>query len=101
MPLGDCAAVRIGGTHVVLSSLWTQALSQELFTNVGIDPNEKRILVLKSANHFLAAFGLIAARVLFADSGGLLALDPRRIPYRQVTRPIWRLDKTATPMLIE
>jgi microcystin degradation protein MlrC len=37
VPLGDCAAVRVGGIEVVLITKRTQALGLELFTNLGID----------------------------------------------------------------
>ena len=47
VPLGDCAAVRIGGVEVVLIANRTQALGLELFTNVGIDPRQRRIVELR------------------------------------------------------
>ena len=100
VPLGDCAAVSIGGVDVVLISNRTQALGLELFGNVGIDPTQKRILVLKSTNHFMAAFGPIAKKVLYVDSDAPLARDYRRVPYRRVARPIWPLDAETHPGLI-
>lgn len=100
VPLGDCAAVRIGAVDVVLISNRTQALGLELFGNVGIDPTQKRILVLKSTNHFMAAFGPIAKKVLYVDSDAPLARDYRRVPYRRIARPIWPLDEVTHPGLI-
>ena len=41
VPLGDCAAVRVGGVEVVLITKRTQALGLELFTNLGIDPRSR------------------------------------------------------------
>ena len=38
VPLGDCAAIRVGGVEIVLITKRTQALGLELFTNLGIDP---------------------------------------------------------------
>ena len=58
VPVGDCAAVRIGGVEVVLNAKRTQATGLELFTNVGIDPTRRKIVVVKSTNHFMAAYGL-------------------------------------------
>ena len=72
----------------------------ELFGNVGIDPTQKRILILKSTNHFMAAFGPIAKKVLYVDSDAPLARDYRRVPYRRVARPIWPLDAVTHPGLI-
>jgi microcystin degradation protein MlrC len=100
VPLGDCAAVRIGGVEVVLISNRTQALGLELFTNLGIDPRARKLVVVKSTNHFMAAFGPIAKKVIYIDSDGPLARDHRKIPYTKVQRPIWPLDAQTSPGLI-
>jgi len=50
-PLGDCAAIRIGGIEIALISNRNQALGLELFTNLGIDPRAKKLVVVKSTNH--------------------------------------------------
>jgi microcystin degradation protein MlrC len=100
VPLGDCAAVRVGGVEVVLISNRTQALGLELFTNLGIDPRTKKLVVVKSTNHFMAAFGPIAKKVIYIDSDGPLSRDPRKIPYTRVQRPIWPLDEATNPGLI-
>ena len=100
VPLGDCAAVRIGGVEVVLITKRTQALGLELFSNLGIDPHTKKLVVVKSTNHFMAAFGPIAKQVLYIESDGPLSRDYRKIPYKKVQRPIWPLDEVTTPKLI-
>ena len=99
-PVGDCAAIRIGGVEVVLISNRTQALGLELFRNVGIEPTEKKMVVVKSTNHFMAAFGPIAAQVLYLDTDGPIPRDYRKIPYTKLQRPIWPLDADTTPGLI-
>lgn len=100
VPLGDCAAIRIGGIDVVLITRRNQALGRELFTNLGIDPTARSILVVKSTNHFMAAFGPIAKRVLYVESDAPLSRDYRKIPYTKVARPIWPLDAETRPGLI-
>ncbi|MGE0698510.1 MAG: M81 family metallopeptidase [Hyphomicrobiaceae bacterium] len=100
VPLGDCAAVRIGGIDVVLITKRTQALGLELFSNLGIDPLARRVLVVKSTNHFMAAFGPVAKRVIYVDSDAPLSRDYRRIPYVKVERPIWPLDQDTSPGLV-
>ena len=90
--LGDCAAIRIGGVEVVLVAHRNQALGRELFTNVGIDPAQKRIVVVKSANHFRDAFGPIAKEVLYADGRGNVPINCRSHPFTKVMRPLWPLD---------
>ncbi len=97
VPVGNCAAVRVGGVDVVLIDNRTQALGLELFTNVGIDPTQKKIVVVKSTNHFMAAFGPIAKKVIYVDSSGPLKRDPAKIADTKVERPIWPLDVDAKP----
>ena len=56
--------------------------------------------MVKSTNHFMAAFGPIAAQVLYLDTDGPIPRDYRKIPYRKLQRPIWPLDRDTTPGLI-
>ena len=100
VPLGDCAAIRVGGIEVVLITKRTQALGLELFTNLGIDPRAKKLVVVKSTNHFMAAFGPIAKKVIYIDSDAPLTRDYRKVPYTRVQRPIWPLDEKTSPGLI-
>ncbi|MBV8410150.1 MAG: M81 family metallopeptidase [Alphaproteobacteria bacterium] len=98
VPLGDCAAIRIGGVDVVLISNRTQATGLELFTNLGIDPWRKKIVVVKSTNHFMAAYGPIAKKVIYVESSGPLQRDHRKVPYTKIMRPIWPIDADARPL---
>ena len=100
VPLGDSAAIRMGGVEVVLISKRTQALGRDLFSNLGIDPEQRRIIVVKSTNHFHAAFGPIAKKVLYVDSGSSIPRDHRQVPYTRIQRPIWPLDEHAKPGLV-
>jgi microcystin degradation protein MlrC len=100
VPLGDCAVIRIDGVEVVLITKRTQALGLELFTNLGIDPTQKKLVVVKSTNHFMAAFGPIAKKVMYIDSDAPLSRDYRKIAYTRVQRPIWPLDEGTSPGLI-
>ncbi len=90
--LGDTAAIRFGGIEVVLISHRTQALGRELFTNLGIDPASKTVVVVKSANHFRAAFAPIADQVLYSDGKGNVPIDCRAHSFTLIKRPLWPLD---------
>ena len=85
---------------MVLITNRTQALGLELFRNVGIEPTERKLVVVKSTNHFMAAFGPIAKKVIYIDADGPIPRDYRKIPYGRVQRPIWPLDENTTPGLI-
>ncbi|MEO8857165.1 MAG: M81 family metallopeptidase [Burkholderiaceae bacterium] len=100
MPLGDCAAIDLGGIQVVLISNRTQAMGTDLFTGMGVSIADKRIVVVKSTNHFHAAFAPHASRVLYCDSGGPIPRDHATVPYTRVQRPIWPLDQGVAPVLL-
>lgn len=98
VPLGDCATIAFGGIEVVLISDRTQAFGLDLFTGQGVSLDDKRLVVVKSTNHFHAAFAPIASQVLYCDAGGPIPRDHRKVPYTRVQRPIWPLDEAATPV---
>lgn len=53
--------------------------------------------MVKSTNHFMAAFGPIAKKVIYVESDAPLARDYTRLPYSKIRRPIWPLDPDAAP----
>lgn len=99
--LGDLAAIRIGGVELVLNTARTQALGLELFTAVGIDPRARKLLVLKSSNHFRAAYDPVLQGLVHIHSDGLLRRDDySRIAYTRVPRPFWPFDPDAKGRLV-
>jgi microcystin degradation protein MlrC len=90
---GGDEAVQQPGPAVVLTSVRCQGFSPDLFTGMGVALAERRIVVVKSTNHFSAAFAPIAAGIVYADSGGVVTYDHASLPYHRVPRPIWPLDR--------
>src|SRR5690606_1174402 len=93
MSLGASCAVRVGPVSVVISSIRDQAYSPDLFEALGVDPAAHRLVVGKSAQHFVAGFARMASEIVLASGGGPLETDFRKIDYRHVRRPIWPLDE--------
>ena len=96
--LGPCAAVRCGerpgAPIVVLASRRIQAGSPELFTALGLEPREARLVVVKSTQHFHAGFAPIASAVLYCGAPGALSGDVRRIPYaRAPAASLWPFNQ--------
>jgi microcystin degradation protein MlrC len=100
VPLGDCAAIDLGGIEVVLISHRAQAMGRDLFTGQGVSLDDKKLVVVKSTNHFHAAFAPIASQVLYCDAGGPIPRDHRKVPYTKVQRPIWPLDDHVAPVAL-
>lgn len=90
--LGPAAAITIGNLDVVLSSNRVQTFSPPIFTELDIDLSAKKIVVVKSSNHFHAAFAPVAADIAYLDTGGPFPSNPAAIPYTKIRRPIAPLD---------
>ncbi len=91
-PLGDCALVDVAGVQVVLISRRSQAMGTDLFTQLGCVLTDQRIVVVKSSQHFRAAFAPLAVQVLYCAAPGTVSNDLARLPYRHIRRPKWPLD---------
>lgn len=89
---GRCALLQIGTIEVLVTSLATQALDLGIFRSLGADPAAKRVVALKSTQHFRAAYDPIAGAIHLVDSGGLTSPDLSRLTYRRIPRPIYPLD---------
>lgn len=94
---GPTAVLRVGGIDVLITSRATQMLDLQQFRAFGIEPEDRRVVALKSQQHFRAAFGPIAGEIILCDCGALCTLDLARLPYRNVPRPIFPLDRDAAP----
>jgi microcystin degradation protein MlrC len=92
VPLGPAAAIQVDGVSVVLNSLRNQTFSPECFTELGIDPRDKRILVVKSHQHFHEHFAAMASEIIYATPPGTVDMSFRHVVLDKVRRPIWPLD---------
>ena len=61
---GKTAVVEIEGNTVLITSLSRQPYDLEIFRSNGVDPKDYRILVTKSAIHFMADFQTVARKIL-------------------------------------
>jgi microcystin degradation protein MlrC len=72
------------GVSVVLAAARIQAIDQEQFRHVGVEPAHVPILALKSTVHFRADFEPIAEAVLAVQSPGAHVSDPVEMPYKHL-----------------
>ncbi len=93
--LGKMAQLRIGGVRVVVVSGRTQANDQSYFRQVGIEPKDMKILVLKSTNHYRADFQPISSEIIVVDAPGAIIEDPAKIPYTRIRKGV-RLGRGKT-----
>jgi microcystin degradation protein MlrC len=93
--LGPAAVIRLEGTdiEVILNTNRTQTFEPDIFSNLGIEPAAKDILLVKSTNHFHAGFEPVAAEIIYIDAGAPYPSNPKKTDYRKLSREIWpRVD---------
>jgi microcystin degradation protein MlrC len=90
---GPTAVVRVDGIEILVVSIRAQMLDLQQFLAFGIEPEQKRIVALKSMQHFRAAFEPIAGEVIVCDSGALCTVDYAVLPFSKVPRPVFPLDR--------
>lgn len=88
--MGPSAALRVGGTRVVVTSHVAQMADRNFYRMVGIEPEDQAILVNKSSVHFRADFQPIAETILVATAPGAMPLCPSSLPWTRL-RPEMRV----------
>ncbi|WP_417584637.1 M81 family metallopeptidase [Pelagibacterium sp.] len=91
--MGDCALIELNGIWVVLTSGRAQAMNPDLFTGMGLDISALNIIVVKSTQHFRAAFEPIAGTILYAAAPGSVSPDLSSLPYTKIALPKWPIDR--------
>ena len=91
--MGLTAVVVIGGVEVLVTSKRVQPYDTQALYSIGIDPRDKKIIVLKSAVHFRAAYEGLAKEIIDLDAPGLEEQDPMKIEYRNRRKPLYPLDR--------
>ena len=58
----------------------------------GIDPRQKRYVLIKSRQHFRAGFEPIAKHIVMCDGDGCTASDLKLFTYKNIKRPLYPFD---------
>jgi len=90
-PMGDCVLVQAQGIQIVLTSVRNQAINIDLFTQLGCDLAAKKIIVVKSAQHFHASFSHVARHIIYVGGKGVATPDWKTLTYRNIRLPKWPL----------
>ena len=90
---GPTAVLRVDGIDILVVSLPCQMLDLQQLRAFGIDPALKKVVAIKSMQHFRAAFEPIAGQVIVCDSGALCTPDYPSLPYRRIPRPLYPFDR--------
>jgi microcystin degradation protein MlrC len=80
-PLGRSVWIEVAGIDVVIITLRSQTFAPDAFTGLGIDLQSKRLIAVKSSQHFQAEFAPIADHIIQAATLGAMQMDFGALPY--------------------
>jgi len=90
--VGRTAVLDVDGVEIILTEKSHAPNDPEIFRRNGIEPTEKKILLLKSRGHFRAAYEPFSKEVVEVDAPGLTTPNLKWFKYKNVPRPIFPLD---------
>ena len=93
VPIGDATLIRVGGIEIILNSTRAQCFDTSLFSNFGIEPSERKILVVKSTNHFHESFAKVSPLILYCSAGRPYPNDPKTTSYKKAPKDIWPISE--------
>jgi microcystin degradation protein MlrC len=90
--VGRTIVLDVDGIEVILTEKSHAPNDPEVFRRNGIEPTEKKILLLKSRGHFRAAYEPFSKEVIEMDAPGLTTPNLKWFTYKNGSRPIFPLD---------
>jgi microcystin degradation protein MlrC len=93
LSLGCMAVLSTGAMEIMVSEKRGEAIEPGVFSHVGIDPKKKKYTLIKSRQHYRAAYGPIARHMMWICGPGPVNPDFAGLPFQHIQRPMFPLDK--------
>jgi len=97
MDMGPTVVLDTGKVEIVVISKYQEPNDLNAFLSVGIDPHQKRYVMLKSRVHWRAGLGDLAREVVECAGTGVCTSDYATLDFKNVRRPIYPLDLINEP----
>lgn len=91
--MGRTVVLSIRNIDVVVTEKPAFASDPQLFRSVGIEPCDRKILVLKDVLQFRSAYQSIAKKIIFAKTPGWTHQDFSALVYKNIQRPLFPLNQ--------
>jgi len=90
--MGPTVVLDTGKVEIVVISRHVEPMDMNCLLSLGIDPAQKRFLMLKSRVHWRAGFKPIAKATIECAGTGVCTSDYSQLKFSRVRRPIYPLD---------
>jgi microcystin degradation protein MlrC len=95
--MGPSAVLDTGKVEIAVISRHVEPHDIASFRTLGIEPEKKRYVMLKSRVHWRAGLGPLARAVVECAGEGVCTSDYSQLQFRRVRRPVYPLDPQAAP----
>ena len=95
--MGAAAVLDTGKAEIAVISRHVEPHDIAAFRTLGIEPQKKRYLMLKSRVHWRAGLGPLARAVVECAGEGVCTSDYSQLQFRRVRRPSYPLDPETRP----
>ena len=93
--MGLCAVLDTGNVEIAVISRHVEPHDIASFRVLGLAPEKKRYVMLKSRVHWRAGLGPMAKTVIECAGEGVCTSDYSQLKFRRVRRPVYPLDAMA------
>ncbi len=94
--MGHCAVLALAnGVDIAIISRHVEPYDPECFRSLGMEPTQRRYLMLKSRIHYRVGFRDLAKQVVECAGRGVCTSDYGEVTFENVRRPIYPLDETT------
>ena len=92
--VGVCDAVwlRSGALDIVAITARVQAYSPSIFRELGVNLRAKKLLIIKSAQHYKAHFDGEYETDIVVDAPGVCSMNVLELNLKNIKRPMWPFD---------
>jgi microcystin degradation protein MlrC len=90
--MGRTVWLRVAKVNIILTERKIPPFDLAQLRGVGVVPEQQKMIVVKSAVAYRAAYLPIAAGVIEMDTPGLGSANLSRFPYQHLARPVFPLD---------
>jgi microcystin degradation protein MlrC len=90
--MGPSVVIDTGKVEIALISRHVEPSDLNCLLSLGIDPMQKRYVMLKSRIHWRAGLGKVAKEVVECAGVGVCTSDYSQLTFKNVRRPIYPLD---------
>jgi microcystin degradation protein MlrC len=90
--MGPSVVIDTGRVEIALISRHVEPSDLNCFLALGIDPLQKRYVMLKSRIHWRAGLGQMARTVIECAGHGVCTSDYSQLTFKNVRRPVYPLD---------